>query len=627
MKALMRKAMIAATMLLAGCAAADSGVYRVEQDSAGRYWFYAPDGSPFLSMGINNVVSEPFRPRANSEFYAPVDEHFGGDREAWLADARSSLKAAGLNTIGAWSNADINDGSLLAMPIVYIGGSEADRCFEPLRPGFEEKVRANTRELMAKHTAPEQIVGLFLDNEMSWYGKSPWDDLPNYTLIEAALLLKADDPARAAALNFLKQRYADAAAFAAAWEIDVPAWESLSFELLQQAMNETATKDRRDFTAMVADRFYEVGARIVREEAPGKLVLGSRFAGIAPTVVIEACGRHCDVMSVNDYRSVPRADSMRLARYYVLGGKPLLITEYSWRGKENTSGNPNTGGAGSVVPTQTDRGANYEKYVSDLMAYPMVVGAHWFEFADQSPQGRFDGENSNYGIVDIENRRYMPLIEAMARANARVEEIHRTSTLTAPTEMPEAPKVTYSPGQHPDRPPMIDLIKEPAIGPPDVWKADDARLEAKAGADGTTTWSFDTAAAWGCGISFFGPAKLARTPGPERATDLDGYTTLVIDATLTKGKRFETFLDEAGAADGNNSAGDDGESFAFPASVGTGQRESYRFDLATASARESWGNQQGARRLDMQAMKGVALYLPGGQGSGELVVHGLRLER
>jgi agarase len=616
-----------AIILLTAHLGAGDGTYRVTRDDAGKYWFESPDGELFLSMGINNVVSGPFRPRPNSEYYEPIDKHFGGDRSAWLADVRSTLHDAGMNTIGAWSNPDINDGSLLSTPILYVGGAESDRCFEPLRPGFEEKVRENTRKLLAEHTAVDKIVGFFLDNEMSWYGKSPWDDLPTYTLLEAAFLLEENDPARAAALEFIKERHGDVASFAKAWEIDVDSWESLNFSTLQKGFNESSAADRNDFTAMLAERFYSIASRVVREEAPGKLILGTRFAGIAPTSVIEACGRHCDVVSVNDYRSAPRADGLRLARYYVLGGKPLLITEYSWRGRENTSGNPNTGGAGSVVPTQKDRADNYEKYVADLLAHPMVLGAHWFEFADQSPQGRFDGENSNYGVVDIHNRRYDVLIEAMARANALVADIHRNSDLTAPTEMPQAPKVTYSPGQHPDRPPVLDLLKQAAIAPPDLWKAQDARIDATAAPEGALVLTFDTADQWGCGVSLFGPKHLARVPGPPNTTDLDGYTTIILDATVTKGLRFEVILDEAGAADGDNSAGDDGESFLFPATVGSGTRETYRFEIGSAGPRETWGNQQGARRIDMQAMKALAIYLPGSQGEGEMQLHSIRLER
>ena len=126
-----------------------------------------------------------------------------------------------------------------------------------------------------------------------------------------------------------------------------------------------------------------------------------------------------------------------LAQYWIWGGrKPLLVTEYSWRARENTSGNPNSGGAGAVVETQAQRGENYQKYIEDLLSYPMVVGAHWFEFADQSPEGRFDGENSNYGVVDIRHRPYIELLDSMKQTNSDSNRFMPRSDRQAPESLP-----------------------------------------------------------------------------------------------------------------------------------------------------------------------------------------------
>ena len=55
---------------------------------------------------------------------------------------------------------------------------------------------------------------------------------------------------------------------------------------------------------------------------------------------------------------------------------------------------------------------------------PSVVGYHWFEHADQPAEGRFDGENSNFGTVTIEDDVYAELTETMTRVNAAAEQIH-----------------------------------------------------------------------------------------------------------------------------------------------------------------------------------------------------------
>jgi agarase len=50
-------------------------------------------------------------------------------------------------------------------------------------------------------------------------------------------------------------------------------------------------------------------------------------------------------------------------------------------------------------------------------AQDRVVGHHWFTHVDQPSEGRFDGENSNYGVVNIRDEAYAPLVDAMTRLN------------------------------------------------------------------------------------------------------------------------------------------------------------------------------------------------------------------
>ena len=85
-----------------------------------------------------------------------------------------------------------------------------------------------------------------------------------------------------------------------------------------------------------------------------------------------------------------------------------MITEFSFKAMD--SGLPNTRGAGAPVETQEDRAYHFEQYVTEFMRLPYAVGFHWFEYADEPAEGRFDGENSNYGLVNIkdERGRYLP---------------------------------------------------------------------------------------------------------------------------------------------------------------------------------------------------------------------------
>jgi hypothetical protein len=106
--------------------------------------------------------------------------------------------------------------------------------------------------------------------------------------------------------------------------------------------------------------------------------------------------------------------------------KPLIIGEFAFRGAD--SGLPNTRGAGPIVKTQTGRAVAFERYVTSALSQPNVVGFHWFEHADESKQGRFDGEDSNYGIVNIRDEPYEVLLGTMHRIHDQAEALHRKAS-------------------------------------------------------------------------------------------------------------------------------------------------------------------------------------------------------
>jgi hypothetical protein len=112
----------------------------------------------------------------------------------------------------------------------------------------------------------------------------------------------------------------------------------------------------------------------------------------------------------------------------------VLVTEFSFRSLD--SGLPNTVGAGPWVFTQRNRAEAYIAYVSRLEALPEVIGYHWFRWEDEPAQGRGDGENSNYGLVDAGDRPYAELVGAAAAMNRAAAAIHAGGAITV--TVPEA---------------------------------------------------------------------------------------------------------------------------------------------------------------------------------------------
>jgi agarase len=618
---------------LLGSAAGAATRFRIEPDDKGVWSYISPTGERFVSMAVNNVSPEPHMPKQGTDYYDAARQQFKGDVSAWGASVAKLLTDHGFNTLGCWSSLKVPTDAkapLYRTHILYIAAHEPDRPLLALAPDFEKTVLENTRKAMEGLTDRANTIGVFLDNEAAWFGKSGWDKIPTYTLLDVALERDTAGVAKKAVVDFLRERHKTTDAISKAYAKPLKSWDALDADYLRGVSEPAALEDRAAFTAFVAQKFFERATPVVRKELPDMLILGVRFAGDAPDSVIEACGKATDVMSVNFYEHKPRANVAQLAKFWMLTKRPIMITEWSFRAKENQSGNPNSRGAGPVLATQADRAAAYSGMVEDAMSWPMVVGMHWFEFSDQSPQGRFDGEDSNYGIVDIHNKPYPELLGAMKATNTKMPSLRGAITKTAPTKIPDPEKVAFSPGQFPNRASSMDLLAKP-IREPETWSAPDAGAGFSRQGD-AIVMGYDAGTQWGVGINFFGPAASKLAKGPAEATDLDGYSTAVIELTAPKGVMMNFTVVETGADFPGKPSYDvgtpaDGEAFNSKAFYGTGQRETVRIDLSELHKQTGYGNQAGNSRVDTAAVRHVGLQVQGTPRKGEVVIHALRLEK
>ncbi len=57
-------------------------------------------------------------------------------------------------------------------------------------------------------------------------------------------------------------------------------------------------------------------------------------------------------------------------------------------------------------------------YVNAHAAVPWIIGWHWFRWVDEPPDGRFDGEDNNFGLVNLYDEPYDALARALQEAHA-----------------------------------------------------------------------------------------------------------------------------------------------------------------------------------------------------------------
>lgn len=587
----------------------------------GAWWFSRGGGDRFLSRGACVVVPADDSARPGARRYDGL--RGGKGLDAWAEETLAFLSSAGFNTIGCWSSPATWSRGMAYTAILDVRFEWGGKILDVFAPEFELAARKRADEVCAPRKGDPDLLGWFIANEQPWFGHQSGLGRAVSTLLDEHMALPASAPGKAAAVEVLRARYPGIAELNAAIGSTYEDWEEAAAARSFSGRGEAMDGLRNAFLARMADRFYGVVARAIRAADPGHLVLGDRFMQPTPRAAIEACGKHCDLVSLNYYGGYLKLDVACLRGYAEAAGKPLLISEFSWRATENSSGDRNTRGADVTVPTQADRARLFEGWAREVAALPFVVGYHWFQFFDESPEGRmFDGEDSDYGIVDVEGRPYPLLVAAMARMGADSEPIHAAGAakaLPAATYIESSLHVGSGPGGVLRDPRAFDA---PSRGTGAYCWFDEphgGRAAAREAA-GKLLVDYETGSGWGAGFSLVPTGGSLRLGG---SADLSGARGFELRLVAPKGLRFSIYLAESGASapaspSFSGEAGADGECFATETFEGTGRVETYRVALGDFFLRLSYGNQAGNRTIDLQALRGLEIYLPGGQGKGTL---------
>jgi len=424
-----------------------SGYFQVEKikDPGGdRWWFVDPLNNIFYSLGSN--TTQPSGDWCSAIGYSPYGNNvkalFSDNTLAWaerVIDRYSLLK---FNTLGSWSASYIE---ALRSSIPYVmnlslGAGVSCPKFskgfwggfpDVFDPCFTQKTAesASSQITEALKTDP-YLIGYFTDNELSWWGGAAFWYNADHTLADDAIANTGAWAIKQYWVNvFLKETKGyTLQEINSTYGKSFTDWsEVLDLSSLpNDSAHPAIQKDKEEFIGVIADAYFSITTSAIKDGAGDKnhLILGCRFAVLSPDNVIEAAGKYIDVISVNDYFPIndPAGDKLygkpldRWSRMYSLTNRPCLLTEYGRKGKD--SGLPNTQGAGwPVLETQEDR-AKFERDTIDTQSdfasgrTRFVIGFHWFEWKDEPALGRFDGENSNYGIVNIKDELYSTLAEA-----------------------------------------------------------------------------------------------------------------------------------------------------------------------------------------------------------------------
>jgi len=387
------------------------------------WWFLDGAGKPFLSMGADcvNIGPEPAKNDPKNPAYCGLAKY--PSATAWGEAQTGRFGEWGMNTWGGYSDTELckaghlpytvalTMGLWLGMPWVDITSEESQKTLD--------KVLAD--QGVAAMKDDPLLIGYFIDNELGWWDETlftywmsqPWEARPKQVLY--GMLEKAYGGDSKALL----------ADMAIAPEPKVFADVKGMLESVSWAPGRRPVIVDR-FVERMADDYYRIISSKVRAMDPNHLLLGDRYASYYSQAVAAAAGRYMDVVSTN-FNTFARSGWIPptfFSTLYALTGRPLLVSEYYFAADENRSGNRNLSGPFMCVKTQKERERGASEMTARMLALPCMVGIQWFQFSDEPPKGRGDGEDFNFGFVDIHDVPYAGLMKRMGEVCRGAERLH-----------------------------------------------------------------------------------------------------------------------------------------------------------------------------------------------------------
>ena len=206
----------------------------------GRWWFIAPDGSRFISKGVTTVqFAQDNIHDTNISPYGDSNKTKYRTREAWRETAARRLIGWGFNTLGAWSDEALSAIAVAGQHLAYAPTIDLGAGFvakkkgaawlhgifpDVFDPEFEVVARQRARERCAGRKDDPWLLGWFTDNELRWGPDWRGQD----ELLTMFLALPPQTPGHAAAVNLLRDRYREVAAFNAVWHTAFATWDKLA---------------------------------------------------------------------------------------------------------------------------------------------------------------------------------------------------------------------------------------------------------------------------------------------------------------------------------------------------------------------------------------------------------------
>jgi hypothetical protein len=408
-----------------------SGFFRTHK--ADRWWFVTPEGSAFLSFGLNHPNSEYLLQNYNIDFWKKEfgfqDASEPSFREGFIKKVMTDLALFGMNTIG--THARKEEFGKLKVPYIqglffvntsYWLNPKAQAFSDVFSIEFEQHCENVAQRLVEPRSNDPYLIGYTLtdcpvmtDLDAAEHGQDPWGgpspEVPTWPRVLRNM--GPDKPGKKVYVSLIRKRYSSIKKFN-----DVYKTQFSSFRDLLNSINwgsyyrNTEIDDITDnqiFLIEILEKYYSVSLAAIRKFDTSHLIFGDivNAQTCPPDEIISKICEHTDLIAYQYYGDYDQQSTI-LNRWSKLTGKPLFHADSSFCVSYNEMPAP----VGAICPDQEIRAQRFLDFANKAFSRPDFIGWNWCGWVDSWKEWKKVRQHS--GLQDPFGRYHHPMPETMA---------------------------------------------------------------------------------------------------------------------------------------------------------------------------------------------------------------------
>ncbi len=361
-------------------------------------------GMKFINYGIANLIA------------AFGKEHWW---ESWAKITKMYLQKWGINTIANWSSLDFIKWAKMPYVLPLDEYSSAGypsteiKIFRDFPDVYAKEYTENSKifaQTLKLFCEDEYMIGYFMRNEPNW------GFVYDLNIAEEMLANPQTTESKKEFVRRMNLKYKEIGMINEAWESKLSSFEELYHPIYHACRLSKKTKeDLVEFSKDMIRRYVEIPAKECKAVDHNHLNLGMRYAYITDPVMLSGY-ENFDVYSINCYQINPLEQIDGIGK---LLDMPVMIGEFHFGALDKGL----TAHGIRGVKNQEERGVAYRYYLEQGIKSNYFLGAHYFMLNDQSPIGRFDGENYQIGLIDICMQEYKEMTEILKECHEQIYEV------------------------------------------------------------------------------------------------------------------------------------------------------------------------------------------------------------